>query len=106
MTGLGLNFGGPGPNFPRGGPTPRWSSRTPPRYLVRNHTFKFGGEFRRFLNENFSSDTGTFNFGSLADFQSGVGNNFAVTLGDRPSKVRAQAVGCLCAGLPTGPLPI
>ena len=60
---------------------------------MRSHTFKVGGEFRRFFNQNFTSDTGTFNFGSLADFQSGVGNNFAITLGDRPSDVRAQAAG-------------
>ena len=45
------------------------------------------------MNDNFNSDTGTFQFGSLAAFQTGLGNNFIITLGDRPADVRQQALG-------------
>src|SRR5262249_8645372 len=54
---------------------------------------KFGGEARRILADSFTSDTGTFQFGSLAAFQGGLGNNFVITLGDRPSDIRQTAFG-------------
>ncbi len=50
------------------------------------------------MNDNFTSDTGTFQFGSLAAFQAGHGNNFTITLGDRPSNVRQKALGLFAAG--------
>ena len=62
-------------------------------YLRGSHSVKLGGEFRRIQNDNFTSDTGTFQFGSLAAFQTGLGNNFVITLGDRPSNVRQSALG-------------
>ena len=62
-------------------------------YLRGAHSIKFGGEWRRFRNTNFTSDTGLFQFPNLAGFQTGVGNQFTITSGDRPSDVVQQALG-------------
>ena len=92
IVGLGLNFGGPS-NFPQGRTDTSFVFSDTANYLRGRHAIKFGGEFRRIMNDNFTSDTGTFQFGSLAAFQAGQGNNFSITLGDRPSNVRQQALG-------------
>jgi hypothetical protein len=92
IVGLGLNFGGP-QNFPQGRTDTSFVFSDTANYLRGRHAIKFGGEFRRIMNDNFTSDTGTFQFGSLAAFQAGQGNNFTITLGDRPSNVRQQALG-------------
>jgi carboxypeptidase family protein/TonB-dependent receptor-like protein len=92
VVGLGLNFGGPS-GFPQGRTDTSFVLSDGANYLGGNHAIKLGGEFRRIMNDNFTSDTGTFQFPSLAAFQTGLGNNFAITLGDRPSNVRQQAVG-------------
>jgi hypothetical protein len=92
IVGLGLNFGGPA-TFPQGRTDTSFVFSDGASYLRGSHAFKFGGEFRRIMNDNFTSDTGTFQFGSLAAFQTGLGNNFVITLGDRPSNVRQQALG-------------
>jgi hypothetical protein len=92
IVGLGLNFGGPS-NFPQGRTDTSFVLSDSANYLRGNHGIKFGGEFRRIMNDNFTSDTGTFQYGSLAAFQTGLGNNFSITLGSRPSNVRQQALG-------------
>jgi hypothetical protein len=92
IVGLGLNFGGPS-TFPQGRTDTSFVFSDSASYLRGSHSLKLGGEFRRILNDNFTSDTGTFQFGSLAAFQTGLGNNFGITLGDRPSDVRQNAVG-------------
>jgi hypothetical protein len=92
INGLGLNFGGPS-NFPQGRVDTSFVFSDTGSYLRGNHTLKLGGEFRHIKNDNFTSDTGTFQFASLAAFQAGLGNNFAITLGDRPSNVRQNALG-------------
>ena len=63
-------------------------------YLRGIHAIKFGGEWRRFNNSNFTSDTGQFQFADLTGFQTGVGNSFTITLGDRPSDIVQQALDC------------
>jgi carboxypeptidase family protein/TonB-dependent receptor-like protein len=92
IVGVGLNFGGPS-NFPQGRTDTSFVFSDTATYLRGNQAIKLGGEFRRILNDNFTSDTGTFQFGSLAGFQTGLGNNFSITLGDRPSNVRQSALG-------------
>jgi outer membrane receptor protein involved in Fe transport len=92
IVGLGLNFGGPS-NFPQGRTDTSLVFSDTATYLRGSHSIKLGGEFRRIQNDNFTSDTGTFQFGSLAAFQPGLGNNFVSTLGDRPSDVRQSALG-------------
>jgi hypothetical protein len=92
VLGLGLNFGGPS-TFPNGRTDTSLVFSDSASYLRSNHVIKLGGEFRRVMNDNFTSDTGAFQYGSVAAFQTGLGNNFTITLGDRPSDVRQQAVG-------------
>jgi hypothetical protein len=96
IVGVGLNFGGPS-NLPQGRTDTSFVFSDTATYLRGNHSIKIGGEFRRILNDNFTSDTGTFQYGSLAAFQTGLGSNFVITLGDRPSNVRQSAVGLFVA---------
>jgi flagellin-like hook-associated protein FlgL len=92
IIGPALNFGGPS-TFPQGRTDTSFVFSDSANYLRGSHTIKFGGEVRRIKNDNFSSDTGTFQFPSVADFKTGQGNNFTITLGDQPSNVRQQAIG-------------
>ncbi len=92
IIGLGLNFGGPS-NFPQGRTDTTFVFSDTATLLRGSHTIKFGGELRLFENQNFTSDTGAFDFATVADFQSGLGNNFTITLGDRPSDIHARAAG-------------
>jgi hypothetical protein len=93
IQGVGLNFGGPGNGFPQGRTDTSFIFSDGASYLAGAHAFKFGGEFRRIMNDNFTSDIGLFNFPNLAAFQTGIGNSFTITLGDRPSDVRQNTVG-------------
>jgi hypothetical protein len=87
-----LNFGGPS-GFPQGrGDTTFVVSDTLAHQRGR-HSLKFGGEFRRFLNNNFNLDTGAFTFTSVATFLAGNASSFSITLGDRPSSISQGALG-------------
>jgi hypothetical protein len=90
--GTGINLGGPS-NFPQGRSDTTFVTSDTLSYLRGNHSFKFGGEFRRFYNNNFTLDPGTFGFGSVAAFQTGTGNAFNITLGDRGSSIGTGALG-------------
>ncbi|HEX4899074.1 MAG TPA: carboxypeptidase regulatory-like domain-containing protein [Pyrinomonadaceae bacterium] len=90
--GIALNFGGPA-GFPQGRSDTTFVLSDTLNYLRGNHSFKIGGEFRRFYNNNFNLDTGTFTFANVAAFQTGAGNGFAITLGDRSSAIGTGALG-------------
>lgn len=90
--GIGLNFGGPA-GFPQGRSDTTFVVSDTVSYLRGNHSLKIGGEFRRFYNNNFNLDTGTFSFANVAAFQVGDGNAFAITLGDRSSAIGTGALG-------------
>jgi carboxypeptidase family protein/TonB-dependent receptor-like protein len=92
VQGVGLNFGGPS-NFPQGRIDTTFVVSDTLSHMRGRHAFKFGGEYRRFRNENFQTNGGTFTYPSLADFQAGRGSAFTVTLGDIDSTVSQQAVG-------------
>jgi hypothetical protein len=92
VTGLGLNFGGPG-GFPQGRTDTTFVVSDTASYLHGIHALKIGGEYRRFNNVNFTSDGGTFAFPSVAGFQTGTGNAFSITLGSRPSELAIDAAG-------------
>ena len=92
VQGVGLNFGGPS-NFPQGRIDTTFVVSDTLSYLKGRHGFKFGGEYRRFKNQNFLTNGGTFTFPSLADFQAGRGSAFTVQLGDSNSDVTQQALG-------------
>ncbi len=87
-----LNFGGPS-NFPAGRGDTTFIVSDSANYLFKNHSFKFGGEFREFLNNNYRVGTGTFKFPSVAAFLTGTANSFAVTLGNQSSSISQGALG-------------
>jgi hypothetical protein len=92
IAGGALNFGGPS-IFPsvRGDST--FVASNTLNYIHERHSLKFGGEFRRFLNNNLTQDPGTFVFPSIASFIAGNANSFAITLGSRTSSISQGAVG-------------
>jgi outer membrane receptor protein involved in Fe transport len=66
---------------------------TPLSYIRGKHSFKFGGEFRRFYNNNFNGDTGTLAFNSVTDFAAGLANAFAISQGSLPSRISTGELG-------------
>jgi hypothetical protein len=92
IQGINLNFGGPS-NFPQGRTDTTFVFSDTLSYLRGRHSFKFGGEYRRFHNVNFQTNGGTFTFPSVAAFQQGQASAFTVTLGDIDSDLAQQAIG-------------
>lgn len=89
---IGLNFGGPA-GFPSGrGDTTAAVSDTL-NWVHGRHSFKFGGEFRRFYNNNFNADTGTLNFLNVTQFINGTPNVFAISPGNNPSRIGTGELG-------------
>ncbi|NUQ30758.1 MAG: TonB-dependent receptor [Acidobacteriaceae bacterium] len=92
ITGPNLNFGGPS-GFPQGRFDTLGILSDTATYTVGKHSLKFGGEFRRFLNANFSGDTGTIGFNTVANFQAGRANSFTITPTQTTSRIYVNAVG-------------
>ena len=90
--GTGLNFGGP-TGFPQGRSDTTYVLSDTLSYLHGNHSFRFGGEWRRFYNNNTGKDTGSFSFANMAAFLAGTANAFTVTLGDVSSAIAQGALG-------------
>lgn len=92
VTGANLNFGGPA-GFPQG--------RSDTTYVLSDtlnnsrgkHSLKFGGELRRFYNNNTNKDTGTMGFANMAAFLAGTINAFTVTVGDVSTAIAQGALG-------------
>ncbi|MBO0862866.1 MAG: TonB-dependent receptor, partial [Chloracidobacterium sp.] len=92
VAGANLNIGGPN-GFPQGrGDTTGVLSDTL-SYLLGRHSLKFGGEFRRFYNNNFGTSIGSFGFANMDAFLAGNANAFTVTLGDTSNSVAQGALG-------------
>jgi Carboxypeptidase regulatory-like domain/TonB dependent receptor len=92
IPGGNFNIGGP-QNFPQGRSDTTVVVSDTLSYLRGNHSFRFGGEFRRFYNNNFTLDSGLFNFPSMDSFINGTANSFQVILGDRSSAIGTGALG-------------
>jgi hypothetical protein len=92
ITGPGLNFGGPS-GFPQGREDTFGIFSDTATYAVSAHSIKFGGEFRRFLNANFSGDAGTLGFNSVANFQAGRATTFGITPSITSNRVYVNALG-------------
>jgi hypothetical protein len=88
----GLNFGGPSAN-PSGRGDTMVVLGDSLNYRWREHSLKFGGEYRQFFNNNFRQGTGSFNFPTIASFISGNANSFNVTLGSQSSSINEDALG-------------
>lgn len=92
IPGTDINIGGPS-GFPQGrGDTTAVVSDTL-NYIHGKHSFKFGGEFRRFYNDNFNSDAGTLSFLNLTQFINGTPNTFTINPGNNPSRVGTGEFG-------------
>jgi Carboxypeptidase regulatory-like domain/TonB dependent receptor len=92
ITGFNFNIGGPA-GFPQGRADMTVVLSDTLNYLRGNHSFKFGGEGRRFYNNNFTLDTGQFVFPNLASFLDGRATSFSITIGDRSSAIIQNALG-------------
>ncbi|MBZ5492054.1 MAG: TonB-dependent receptor [Acidobacteriia bacterium] len=90
--GTGVNLGGP-TGFPQGrGDTTAVVADTL-SYIKGRHSFKFGGEFRRFYNNNFNGDPGTLAFNSITDFAAGRALSFTLSAGNLPSRIATGELG-------------
>lgn len=92
ITGFNFNIGGPA-GFPQGRADTTIVVSDTLNYLRGNHSFKFGGEARRFYNNNFTLDTGAFTFPSVQRFIDGQANSFNIVIGDRSSAIIQNALG-------------
>jgi hypothetical protein len=90
--GGGINMGGP-TGFPQGRSDTTFVFSDTLSYLRGNHSLKFGGEVRRFYNNNTNRDTGSFTFANTAAFLAGNANGFTVTLGDVSTAIAQGALG-------------
>ena len=88
----GINFGGPA-QTPQGRADTTIVFSDTLSYLYGRHSFKFGGDFRIFYNNNFTQDTGLFNFPSVAAFLAGNANSFTINLSERASSIKQNAIG-------------
>jgi outer membrane receptor protein involved in Fe transport len=90
--GTGINLGGP-TGFPQGrGDTTAVLGDTL-SYIKGRHSFKFGGEFRRFYNNNFNGDAGALSFNSISDFAAGKALSFSLSAGNLPSRIQTGELG-------------
>ena len=92
ITGFNFNIGGPA-GFPQGRADTTIVLSDTLNYLHGKHSLKFGGEARRFYNNNFNLDTGTFTFANVNNFIAGNAASFNITLGDRASSIEQGALG-------------
>jgi outer membrane receptor protein involved in Fe transport len=86
-----LNFGGPA-ILPQGRQDTLLLFNDTMSYVRGRHAVRAGGEFRRFLNNNFIEGTGQFNFPSVTAFLAGSANAFSITLGERRNHITQDAV--------------
>ena len=86
-----LNFGGPA-ILPQGRKDTLYVFNDTMTRVVDRHSMRFGGEYRRFLNNNFAEGTGQFNFPNMAAFLAGTANAFNITLGRRTSHITQDAL--------------
>lgn len=92
IAGGGLNFGGPSV-LPSGRGDTYFVFANTLNIPFRQHSLKFGGEFRQFLTNIFRQPTGSFNFPTVAAFLAGTANSFNVTLGQQSSSIAQGALG-------------
>ena len=92
ITGFNFNLGGPA-GFPQGRADTTIVVSDTLNYLKGNHSFKFGVEARRFYNNNFTLDTGSFTFPTVQRFLDGQANSFNIIIGDRSSAIIQNALG-------------
>lgn len=92
VSSIGLNFGGPA-----GEPQGRFDTTgvlsDNVNWLRGKNSFDFGGEFRRFINDNFNQDTSTFIFSTTQSFLNDQAIEFVVTPQDVVSRIFVNSLG-------------
>ena len=88
----GLTLGGPA-GFPQGRFDTTGVFSDTLNVLRGKHSIKVGGEFRRFINDNHTSDPGLFRFSTMTSFLNDQASFFNVTPGNRPSRIFINALG-------------
>jgi hypothetical protein len=89
---IGLNFAGPN-GFPQGrGDTTVVFSDTV-RWLKGKHQLSIGGDVRRFYNNNFGENVGSFTFPDVTSFINDQGNRFTGQVGNGASRILQAAWG-------------
>lgn len=58
-----------------------------------SHSFKFGGEYRRISNNNFTFTPGTFNFPSITAFINDQANSFTANTSNRSNRIFVNSIG-------------
>jgi Carboxypeptidase regulatory-like domain len=101
--GGGINMGGPA-GFPQGRSDTVFVGSDTLSYLRGKHSLKFGGELRRFYNNNTNRDTGTFTFSNTAAFLAGNANGFTVTLPTDPATQHVLSAGDVSTAIAQGAL--
>ena len=86
-----FSFGGPA-TFPQGRVDTLGVFNDTLTYSAGKHSVKFGGEYRRFINANYTGDTGTLTFNTLSNFQNGLANAYTITPSVQTSRVYVNAV--------------
>ncbi len=89
---IGLNFGGPS-GFPQGRGDSSGVLSDTVSWLVGKHSIAFGFEFRRFINDNYGNDPGTFTFSTVNDFINGNAAGFTVNTLPSASRIGVNAGG-------------
>ena len=92
VSNINLTFGGPAADPQGRGDTLGVLSDTF-SLLKGNHSFRLGGEYRRFINSNFSGDTSRFTFLNLQAFLNDEPTTFVVTPGSQASRIFTSAIG-------------
>lgn len=90
--GIGLSFGGP-ITVPQGRADTTMVLSDAINFLRGPHSFKFGGEIRRFDGNIFMIHPGLFGFATAADFIKGNANSFSIVQGKRSSSIDVNALG-------------
>jgi hypothetical protein len=92
VSSIGLNFGGPS-GFPQGRGDSTGVLSDTVSWVHGKHTFEFGGEFRRFINDNFGNDPGTFTFSNVTNFINGEATGFTVNTLPSASRIGVNSMG-------------
>ncbi len=88
----GFSFGGVN-NFPQGRGDYSAVASDTLSWNHGKHSFKFGGEYRRIDNNNFTFTPGTFNFPSITAFINDQANQFTVNTSNRSNRVFVNSIG-------------
>jgi hypothetical protein len=93
---IGLNFGGPSA-FPQGRFDTTGVFSDTVSWTKGRHTIKMGGEFRRFISDQYSQTAGVLTFSTTANFIEGIANSFSVTPTQVSSRIFENSVGAFAS---------